>query len=109
MPYNDPDPDDPHVLVGVELAADRESIREMAYAFAEEFATLGFDEARLLALFRSPFYAGAHRALRILGEEEILGIVRESTQIWGRFRVSIRDAAPAPDSTRGSEEGSCRT
>jgi hypothetical protein len=96
MPYLDPEPDDPHVLVGVALPADRESVREMAYAFAEEFTALGFDEARLLALFRTPFYAGAHRALRVLGEEEIARIVGECARARGGFRVSVRDASPAP-------------
>ena len=66
----------------------------MAYAFAEEFAALGFDEGRLLALFRQPFYAGAHRALLVLGEEAIATIVRESTAVWGRFRVKVHDVLP---------------
>ena len=105
MPYDDPDPEDPHVLVGVSLPADRESIREMAFAFAEEFAALGFDEARVLAMFRSPFYAGAHRALEVLGEPEILEIVHESQGVWGGCRVTVRDSGG-----RGSreEDGPCR-
>ena len=97
MPYDDPDPEDPHVLVGVELPADIESTREMAWAFAEEFAALGFDEERLLALFAQPFYAGAHQALRILGEEEIRMIVDESLKVWGRFRVTVKDASVRPE------------
>ena len=103
MPYDDPDPEDPNVLVGVSLPADRESIREMARAFAEEFAALGFDEARLAALFQQPFYAGAHRALKVLGQDEITGIIRESLQVWGRFRVVVRDAGDECSVAAGEE------
>ena len=68
MPLADPDPDDPTILVGVALPAGAEAARDMAWVFAEEFARLGYDDAQLLRLFRSPFYAGAHDALRRLGE-----------------------------------------
>ena len=80
------EPDDPIALVGVEVAGDLAATREMAYVLAEEFARLGFDEARLLRLFRSPFYAGAHQAYRALGEAAVAGIVRECIAVWGRHR-----------------------
>ena len=97
MPYDDPDPEDPNVLVGVALPADRAAIREMAYTFAEGFAGLGFDERKLMALFRQPFYAGAHQALQALGEPEIERIVRESLRVWGGYRVVVKDAAEERD------------
>ncbi len=93
MPYGDPDPEDPSVLVGVALPAGRDAIRQMAYTFAEEFAAMGFDERRLMALFRNPFYAGAHQAWVVLGQSEVEGIVRECVGVWGRFRVVVKDAA----------------
>ena len=100
MPYDDPDPQDPNVLVGVSVPATGDvahSMREMAYAFAEEFASLGYDEHRLLSLFRRPFYAGAHKAFQVLGEAEISKIVRESLSAWGGYRIVVRD----------TEEDSC--
>jgi hypothetical protein len=102
MPYRDPEPDDPHELVGVSVPADRESMREMAATFAEEFAALGYDETHLLNLFRQPFYAGAHRAYQALGEVKIHHIVRESLAVWGHCRVVVRDAARAKD--KGAEQ-----
>ena len=90
MPYGDPDPSDPSLLVGVSLPADADSDLEMAYIFAEEFARLGFDEGRLLRLFRQPFYAGAHRVWQVLGEERIRGIVRETVAAWGSFQLGGR-------------------
>ena len=76
--------DDPMELVGVELPAGEEAMREMAYVFAEEFARLGFDEKRLLRLFKNPFYAGPHRALCVLGAQAVEEIVAECVGIWGR-------------------------
>ena len=83
MPWDEPDPTDPTVLVGVELPASVEATREMAWVFAEEFARMGFDARRILSLFRSPFYAGAHQALRVLGEREVGVIVAECVAVWG--------------------------
>jgi hypothetical protein len=91
MPYHEPDPSDPNVLVGVSLPGDEETTREMAAAFAEEFALLGFDQERLLNVFRTPDYEAAHRAYRLLGEEEVLRIIAEATNVFGRFRVVVHD------------------
>jgi len=91
MPYDDPDPNDPNVLVGVSLPGDEEATREMAMALAEEFAALGFDGERLMNLFRRPHYAGAHRAYQLLGETEIERIIRESLAVWGNYRMVVRD------------------
>ena len=91
MPYTDPDPSDPSMLVGVELPAEEGTELEMAYAFAEEFARLGFSEARLLALFHHPFYAGAYRTLAALGEEKIKSIIAEAVGFWGKFPVQVQD------------------
>ena len=91
MPYDDPDPTDPTMLIGVEIPAEETTDLDMAYAFAEEFAQLGFSAERLMNLFRNPFYAGAHRALRVLGEEKIQSIVQEAVDAWGSFRVVFSD------------------
>ncbi|MFQ5639387.1 MAG: hypothetical protein ACE5IR_15490, partial [bacterium] len=61
MPYKEPDPTDPNMLVGVELPATAETTEEMAYVFAEEFVRMGFDKERIMKVFSRPFYAGSHR------------------------------------------------
>ena len=71
------DVDDPMALVGIGLPAGPRAMEDMAYVFAEEFAALGFDEARLLRIFRTPSYAAPHRAYRVLGEPAIHAIVTE--------------------------------
>lgn len=91
MPYKDPDPNDPDVLVGVVLPAHVEAIREMAYVFSEEFIRLGYDGKHLLGLFKNPFYAAAHGAYRALGEEAIESIIKECIDAWGGVRFVTRD------------------
>jgi hypothetical protein len=91
MPYKDPDPTDPNMLVGVLLPADAEAARDMAYVFAEEFARLGYTREQLFWLFKNPFYGGAHGAYRALGECETLSIIDESLNAWGSIRVTVQD------------------
>ena len=91
MPYEDPEPDDPQELVGVELSGDESVTREMAAAFADEFAQLGLSRSQILGLFRKAEYAGAHQTWRLLGEDEIVRLVDESLAVWGRFRVVVTD------------------
>lgn len=83
MPYDEPDATDPTELIAVALPGDREAVRDMAWTFAEEFARMGFGVPRILALFRTPFYGGAHQAWRVLGAAEIEAIVTECTAAWG--------------------------
>ena len=97
MPYKDPDPTDPNMLVGVVLPAYAEATRDMAYVFAEEFARLGYSREQLLWLFKNPFYGGAHGAYQALGEQETLSIIDECLNVWGSIRVTVQDV-PTPTS-----------
>ena len=92
MPYDDPEPDDPQELVGVELPGDETVTREMAAAFADEFAQLGLTRPQILGLFRRAEYTGAYQAWTLLGEEAIAGLVDESLAVWGRFRCVVTDS-----------------
>ena len=91
MPLDDPAPTDPMELVGVELPGDAKSMRDMAYAFSEEFSRMGYSEGKLLSVFRLPFYRAAHEAYKTLGEEAIQQIIRECVQVWGSGRLVDRD------------------
>jgi hypothetical protein len=44
---------------------------------------MGFGAAHILRLFQSPFYAGAHEALRTLGEPEVVAIIDECVGVFG--------------------------
>ena len=91
MPYDDPDPTDPQELVGVELPGNESVTREMAAAFADEFAQLGYTRDEILAMYRAPFYAAVHRIWQLLGEEEIARVVDESVGVWSRMRRVVTD------------------
>jgi len=106
MPYDVAQPDDPTMLVGVSVPGDEASVREMAYAFAEEFARMGFSRERILALFDSPQYGGAHGARLRLGEAEIGRIVDESLSVFGAIRYVVRDQ-PAARRFRIDAESGC--
>ena len=98
MPYDEPEPSDPQMLVGVSLPGDEAATRRMAETFADEFARVGLDRDRILALYHAPVYAAAHAAWRHLGDAEIERIVDESLAVWGRFRFVVRDSVQYPDS-----------
>ncbi len=77
-------PDDPLELVGVEVPADDGALDEMARTFVEEYLREGWDERRLLALFRNPFYRAPHLIYRARGEAYVRALVTEVLSRWGR-------------------------
>jgi hypothetical protein len=82
MPKNEPDTTDPMTLTGVEVPAEEADVMAMARAFAEEFAAQGWDEARLLSMFRNRFYAGPHLAWTQLGEERVRALIADAVRPW---------------------------
>jgi hypothetical protein len=87
MPYDDPDPSDPTMLVGVTAPGSADSTRTMAAVFADEFARLGHPPHEIFALFENPQYGGPHAALRELGPLAVLTIVREAAARWPQVRI----------------------
>ncbi|HWO40881.1 MAG TPA: hypothetical protein VNO43_03660 [Candidatus Eisenbacteria bacterium] len=104
MPFKDPDPTDPNMLVGVVLEADAGATRDMAYVFAEEFARLGYRREEIFWLFKNPFYGGAHGVYRALGEKETRAIIDECIGVWGNFQVTVQPPG-GEDSGGGSNDG----
>jgi hypothetical protein len=78
------EPDDPLELVGVPVPVDEATFDEMARCFVEEFVRDGWSDVRLLALFRSPFYAGLHVIWRRRGERWVRDLVAETRARWRR-------------------------
>ena len=88
----EPEEDDPLELNPVAVPdPDGDSVPAMAACFAEEFLRLGFPPGRVLALFESPRYPLAHRALNVLGHRAIREIVERAARVWSRAH---RDPAP---------------
>jgi hypothetical protein len=103
MPYDDPDPTDPTMLVGVAFPGGDDPMGAMARVFADEFARLGLDGREIFALFEDPHYAGPHAAMTALGVPMVLTIIQEAASRWPR--VSIIDAPAAGDAALPDEEG----
>ena len=83
LPKKDVEDDDPLELHAVGLPDPTgQATRLMAECFAEEYLRLGFPPGRVLALFESPGYALAHRALGELGFVEVRAIVERLARTW---------------------------
>ncbi len=93
-------PADPMMRVGHAVPCEARDVEAMAEAFAEELAQIGFDEARVLRIFRHPFYGGPHLAWRVLGEERLREIVARAVGPWRAMRVRVEDQAVPPESPR---------
>jgi hypothetical protein len=78
------EPDDPLELIGVPVPVDEATFDEMASCFVEEFVRDGWTDQRLLALFRSPFYAGLHVIWRRRGELWVRDLIAQNRARWQR-------------------------
>ncbi len=76
--------DDPLELVGVPVPVDEATFDEMARCFVEEYVRDGWTDERLMALFRSPFYAGLHVIWVRRAEAWVRGLVAETRVRWRR-------------------------
>ena len=86
------EPDDPMELVGVAVDADAAALDEMARCFIEEYLREGWGEARLLALFRNPFYRAPHLIYRLRGEGYVKELIAETAARWGVWRTERKEA-----------------
>lgn len=87
--------DDPMALVGVELpAATDAELVEMTDSFIEEFARLGWSAEKVLLMFRTPFYAAAHRIYLSKGEAFVRERIEEAAVLFEacQSRVEPRGA-----------------
>lgn len=78
------EPDDPLELVGVPVPVDEATFDAMARTLIEEYVRDGWTDARLLALFRSPFYAGLHVVWRRRGGPWVLAEIASCRERWRR-------------------------
>ena len=84
MPKDEFDFDDPMELTGVALFTDEDTTDAMCECFIEEFMMLGYDHARIFALFRHPHYIGMNMVLQNRGEQFVRDRISEIFAQWGR-------------------------
>ena len=99
MPYEDPDPTDPMTLHGVAVETDDDqAMRDMAACFVEEYARLGFDSERIMAVFKTKGYAGPHMALEAMGETAIGKLIADTMELRRpRPSVGAMEVLPGTD------------
>jgi hypothetical protein len=87
-----PEPDDPMGLVGVEVPEGEPDL--MAACLVEEYVRMGMSDGRLLAIFRNPFFAGAHALYRARGEAHVKALIARAREQWGcpRFTTDESEA-----------------
>jgi len=76
------------------VSGDVEEMREMACAFAEEFARMGHDGPKILRMFQNPFYTGAYSTYRALGHAVTTAII-DQCLARGRTRLCGQPAGTA--------------
>ncbi len=69
---------DPFAFVSIQLDVEegRDHLREMALVFIEEYRRMGWDDERILALFRNSFFRGPYTVLASRGEAYVKGLLR---------------------------------
>lgn len=80
MPKHEVEHDDPLELVGVPIP--ESDLDEIAEAFVEEYIRMDFDRARILALFKNPFYRGTHQIYLQKGEGYLNEVIDRVITRW---------------------------
>lgn len=81
------DADDPMGLVAV--GVDEGDLELQASCLVEEFVRLGVSDGQLLAMFRTPFYAGAHAIWRARGDDGVRAVIARVRAQWGHPRFTV--------------------
>ena len=91
------EPDDPLALVGVAVPADADALDEMARCLVEEYGREGWEEERLLALFRNPFYRTPHMIYRARGEAYVRRVIEQVRARWGVWQMAVEEREASGD------------
>jgi hypothetical protein len=103
MPKDEFVDEDPMELVGMVMPGAPGMLEAMAEAFVEEYVRLGWDEERLLVLFRNPFFLGTHRVYRLRGEAYVRELIQHVCAKWQITAGTVTAGLPA------SNEDCCRS
>jgi hypothetical protein len=93
MVQKDFEPDDPMGLVAVDVPAGEPDL--MAECLVEEYVRLGMSDAQLVAIFKNPFFAGAHALYRARGEEHLKSVIARVRCQWGQPRFTTTESTEA--------------
>lgn len=80
--------EDPMQLVGMVIPGEAGQLELMAECIIEEYVRLGWDERRLMTIFRSSMFLATNRIYQIKGEAYVRDLIRRVCAKWGRFSVN---------------------
>ena len=90
MTRKESEADDPIEMIGIQLSNQtEEQLRDMALCFAEEFVREGWDEEKLMKMFKSPFYQGPYMVWKQKGDEYVKSVIDDAVNMW-RPKISKR-------------------
>ena len=75
--------EDPMELVGMVMPGEEGQLEAMAECIVDEYVRLGFDQRRLMTLFRSPLFLATHRVYRAKGEAYVRQLIEKTLLKWG--------------------------
>lgn|SRR5512143_1560615 len=88
------EPQDPFELVGMVIPGEPGELEAMAECFVEEYVRLGWDEKRLMTIFRSPMFLATNRIYRQKGEAYVRDLIHGVLARWGGYSFGT---APLPE------------
>jgi hypothetical protein len=80
--------EDPMELVGMVLPGGPGQLEVMAECIIEEYIRMGWDEERLMALFKNPLFAATFRVYRYKGEAYVRELITTCLNKWALFPSS---------------------
>lgn len=88
MVNKDFESEDPMQLVGMVLPGEAGQLEAMAECIVEEYVRMGWDERRLMTIFRSAMFLATHRIYQIKGEMWVRQLIRRVCARWGNLSVN---------------------
>jgi hypothetical protein len=82
MPKDEFVAEDPMELVGMVMPGGPGQLEAMAECLVEEYIRMGWDEERLMTLFKNPLFAATHRVYRHKGEAYVRQIITDCLLKW---------------------------
>ncbi len=84
MPHGEPDATDPMALVGHAMPGVPGGLELMAETVVDEYLRFGFDEERILTMFRTPFFAMTHAVWQQKGDAWCAALVERVAATYRR-------------------------
>lgn len=85
MPKDEFVVEDPMELVGMVMPGGPGQLEAMAECLVEEYIRMGWDEERLMTLFRNPMFAATFRIYRYKGEDYVRDLIRTVIRKWSQI------------------------